>query len=235
MNKQHKQLILTVLVVIIIASMMNTNLYPRVYLNKGGCAYEGETCDDGSGSTAGSSIAGIAGTTSSTINTNIILGAGYFLNSQSSALLFMNKIEMSDLAGLDYNDLRAALYNAIAQMELAVGTHSDLKQAAAITPYRASMIAGLKTFDYEAFQMANGLNTATFQVVENYLKEGDVTGLFGEMLTGTENILAQLYALQVTVEQDQIPSNQALWTLAQAYSQLHMTGQYAARVFYEVK
>lgn len=234
MNKQHNQLILTVLVVVIIASMMNTNLYPRLLLNKGGCAYEEETCD-GSGSTAGSSTAGIASATSSTINSYIVLGAGYFLNSQSSALLFLNKIEMSDLVGLDYNDLRAALYDAIGQMELAVVTYTDLKQTADITPYRASMIAGLKTFDYETFQKANGLNAAAFQVVENYLKEGDVTGLFGEVLTGTENILAQLYALKDTVEQDQIPSDQALWSLAQAYSQLHMTGQHAARVFYEVK
>lgn len=235
MNKQHKQLFLTVLVVVIIVSMMNTNLYPRVLLNKGGYAYEGESGDDGSGGTTGSSMAGIASASSSTISTYIVLGAGYFLNSQSSALLFLNKIEMSDLEGLDYNDLRAALYSAIANMELAVGAYTGLKQTAGITPYRISMIEGLKAFDYEAFQEANGLNATTFQEVKNYLQNGDVTGLFGEVQTGTENILDQLYTLKTTVDQDQIPEDQALWKLAQAYSELHMTGQYGARVFKEVK
>lgn len=235
MNKQHKQLFLTVLVVVIIVSMMNINLYPRVLLNKGGCAYDEETCEEDSGGTTGSNMAGIASATSSTISTYIVLGAGYFLNSQSSALLFLNKIEMSDLVGLDYNDLRAVLYSAITNMELAVGAYTDLKQAADITPYRASMIDGLKAFDYEAFQKANSLNATTFRKVENYLKEGDVTGLFGEMLTGTENILDQLYALKDTIAQDQIPTNQALWDLAQAYSELHDAGRYAAQVFYAVK
>jgi hypothetical protein len=231
MIKQHKQFILRVLLAAFALSLVYTDLYPRVLLNKGGCPYESESC--GAAPVEGD-FAGIAGAPSSSINTTLVDGAGYFLISQSAALLFLNKIEMSEVAGLNYNDLRESLYRAIENMELAKGSYTDLTAIAAVTPYKIATIKRLITFDYEGYQTLNGLNGDTFKKVEQYLGKGDVTGLFGEMLAGTETILDMLYALKETVDKDGFPQNQSLWKLAQAYSEFHMAGQYAAQVFYEV-
>jgi hypothetical protein len=230
MTKQHKQFIVRVLIVTIALSLVYTNLYSRILGNKGGCPYESETCV----APVDGDIAGTGATVSTAINTLIINGAGYFLNSQSNALLFLNKIEMSELNGLNYNDLRESLYPAIEKMEMARDTYMDLTELAIATPYRLEVIKRLITFDYDGYQTRNGLDDATFKKVEQYLGKGDVNGLFTEMLLGTKNILDMLYALKETVDKDQFPTNQSLWQLAQAYSEFHMAGQYAAQVFYAV-
>ncbi len=231
MIKQHNQFIVRVLLATIVLSMVYTNLYSRILGNKGGCPYESESC--GTAPVEGD-ITGIAGAASLSINTCIIDGAGYFLNSQAAVLLFLNKIEMSEVAGLNYNDLRETLYQAIENMELAKGAYTDLTGIAAVTPYKIAVIKRLKIFDYEGYRTRNGLNGVTFKKVEQYLGKGDVTNFFNEMLTGMENILDMLYALKETVDKDRFPLNQSLWKLAQAYSEFHMAGQYAAQVFYEV-
>lgn len=231
MIKQQKQTILRVLLAIFVLSLVYTNVYPRILLNKGGCPYESDTCEiapiDGD-------IAGTAGTVAPSISTSIVDGAGYFLNSQAAALLFLSKIEMSERVGLNYNDLRETLYIAIENMELAEGAYTNLVEQAAGTPYKMDVLKKLITFDYAGYKTRNGLNDVTFKKVENYLRQGNVTGLFYETLTGAKNILAMLYGLKETVANDQMPQNLPLWKLAQAYSEFHMAGQYAAQVFYEV-
>lgn len=232
MIKQNKQFFLRFLLLTIIVSLVYTNLFPRILLNKGGCPYESETCA-GESSILGD-IAGISSISSTTISTLIIDGAGNFLNSHSAALIFLNKIEMSEVAELNYTHLRDTLYQAIMNMELAHDTYTVLVEIAAVTPYKQSIIERLKGLDYESFQTRYDLNSTTFKKVEKYLRKGDVTGLFGKVLTDSENILAMLYALKETVDKDRLPFNQDLWKLAQAYSEFHMFGQYAAQVFYEV-
>lgn len=231
MSKQQQQFILRVLMATIALSLVYTNLYPRVLLNKGGCPYESESC--GIASVEGD-VAGIAGAASLSINTSIVNGAGYFLNSQAAALLFLSKIEMSDAAGLNFNDLRETLYGAIENMELAKGSYTDLTELATAAPYKLAVIKRLITFDYAGYQTRNGLNDSIFKKVEQYLGKGDVNGLFVDTLAGVENILDMLYTLRETVDKDQIPMNRPLWELAQAYSEFHMAGQYAAQVFYAV-
>ncbi|MDQ1349941.1 MAG: hypothetical protein QG657_242, partial [Acidobacteriota bacterium] len=193
MTKQHKQFIVRVLIVTIALSLVYTNLYSRILGNKGGCPYESETCEI---VPVGGDFAGAAGTVTSSINTLIIEGAGSFLNSQAAALLFLNKIEMSEVTGLNYNDLRESLYRAIENMEMARNSYMNLTELAIATPYKLAVIKRLITFDYEGYQTRNGLNGDTFRKVEQYLGKGDVNGLFTEMLLGTKNLLDMLYALK---------------------------------------
>lgn len=232
MIKQNNQFILRLLLVTIVLSLVYTNLYPRMLLNKGGLPYESETCI--TESVIVGELAGNSGASSKNISTSIIDGAGYFFNSQSAALIFLNKIEMSELTGLNFNDLRESLYQAIENMKLAKDTYAGITEIAAVTPYKRSIIERLKRFDYEGFQTRNGLNGTTFKKVEQYLGKGDVTGLFGKVLADSESILNMLDGLKEMVDQDRLPLNQSLWSLAQAYSEFHMVGQYAAQVFYEV-
>jgi len=149
-------------------------------------------------------------------------------------LLLLNKIEMSDLYGVNYNDLRDTLYSAIESMEGAKEAYITLKQRAETTPYIQEKINRLISFDYTGFQEEKGLDSIIFNDVEVYLKEGDVTGLFGETLSAMETILRMLYQVKKTIDNDQLPENSSLWRLNQKYSKTLLFGQYAAEVFYAV-
>lgn len=225
--KQKKQLGLKIFLGILILLMVNIHSYSRAVHNGAEDFYE-----EGSG---GSSIPPRSTIlTNSTIRTNIIVGAGNFLNSHSSMLLLLNKIEMSDLNGVNYNDLRDTLYSAIEKMEEAKEAYTSLKQKAEITPYKQGKIDLLISFDYTGFQEAKGLDSIIFNDVKVYLSVGDVTGLFGETLSAVETILRMLYQVKKTIDNDQLPENSSMWRLNQKYSETLLFGQYAAEVFYAV-
>jgi hypothetical protein len=135
---------------------------------------------------------------------------------------------------VDYNDLRETLYSAIKSMEEAKEVYITLKQRAEATPYNQEKINRLISFDYTEFQEKMGINNSTFKNVAAYLREGDVTGLFGETLSAVETILRMLYQVKETIDNDQIPENSIMWRLNQIYSETLMAGQYAAEVFYAV-
>ncbi|MCP5052613.1 MAG: hypothetical protein GY940_35925, partial [bacterium] len=56
---------------------------------------------------------------SSDLESYIIEGAGYFLESYSDTLLFMKKVELSGRDGLDHGELSAMLGSALTNMEQA--------------------------------------------------------------------------------------------------------------------
>jgi hypothetical protein len=141
---------------------------------------------------------------------------------------------MAEMMGLNFTTLRGTLYEAIKNMELAKDMYTSLVETTRVTPYKLSVIEKLKKLDYEALQIRNGLNITTFKKVEQYLHKGDVNGLFTQVMVDSEMILDMLYVLKGTVDTEQVPFNKDLWKLAQAYSEFHMFGQYAAQIFYEV-
>ena len=225
--KQKKQLGLKIFLGILILLMVNVYSHSRWLSNKGNEFYEPDS--------SGSSQSLKATTcTDNTIRTNIIVGAGNFLNSHSSMLLLLNKIEMSDLNGVDYNDLRDTLYRVIDSMEGAKEAYTALTQKAEITPYNQAKIDLLISFDYTGFQEARDLNSILFKKVEEYLGNGDVTGYFGQVLSAMEAILEKLYQVKNTLDNDQLPVNLKLWRLNRIYSKTLLFGQYAAEVFYAV-
>lgn len=232
MMKQNKQFFLRVLLATIVLSLVYTNLYPRLLLNKGGCPYEDDSCGEEVGILG--DISGISGASPLTISSLIIDGARYFFNSHSDQLIFLSRIEMAEVVGLNFNDLREVLYRSIENMELAKDTYSNLVNITSVTPYKPAVIERLRKLNYEDFQNRKELNRFIFKKVENYLAKGDVTGFFRKVLTDSETILDMLYALKEIVDKDELPLNQDIWKLAQAYSEFHMSGQYAAQVFYEV-
>ena len=87
-----------------------------------------------------------------TIRDYVIEGAGYFLESYSGFLLFLNKVELKELQGLDYNEVQMILNSAIEKMENARDVYTRLKQEADVTPYNPDMIDELMNFDYDGFQ-----------------------------------------------------------------------------------
>ena len=165
----------------------------------------------------------------------IITGAGYFLRSQSDFLLFLNKIELSTLEGVNYTEVQNLLNCAIDNMEKAKEEYGRLVEIAYVTPYRQEVMEKLKAFDYDGLLEEKGLNAVIFKDMENYLRAGNLRGLHSRALLDTMNILAMLYRLKPVTDSGQFPVLEDLWRLNQAYAEAHLLGQYTSEVFARVK
>jgi hypothetical protein len=171
----------------------------------------------------------------STIRKYIIEGAGYFLKSNSNIQLFLNKIELSELNGMDYSELQNIINSAIENMENAKETYINLISIAKVTPYNPFIIEKLQLFDYPGFQKENKLNSEIFKQVETFLSIGDVTGLYIKFKLDIDSILVPLYNIKASVYNETFPEISSLWLINQKYSELVLFGQYGSQVFFEIK
>lgn len=169
------------------------------------------------------------------ISALVVEGAGHFLQSNSDFMLFLNRAEMSELNGVDFNELKATLDNAILNIENARDTYLLLKQKADGTPYNYGIIAELDSFNYEVFQREQDLVPSVFREVKAFLGDGQIRGVYGKILADTEEILAIANAIKASVDAEQFPELSTLWNLGHSCSRSLLFGQYVARVFYEVK
>ena len=214
MNKKIKFLLLKVFVGLIILIFVNINAYSLLVGNYSEC--------------------GFGGGKSMTIRTYIINGAGYFLNSYSGIQTFLNRVELSEMNGTDYKEMREILYKTIEDMEKAKDSYYNLKQEAENTPYNPVMINLLLAFDYDKFQEERGLNLTVFDDVKNYLSKGDIRGIFSTILSNSESILEQLYTIKEWVDADKFPEIFTLWRVNQAYMETQLFGQYSSEVLNEI-
>jgi hypothetical protein len=183
---------------------------------------------------ANSSELGFEEPGSTGIRTYVIEAAGGFLNSQSDFLLFLNKIEMEEINGVDFAELQQVIHNAVVHMENARAKYNDLAQLADNTTYDQPTITVLMGFAYTSFQETKGLNGVIFNEVKAYLIGGDIRGLYHRLLANTQPILDQLTVIKSVVDAQVIPENSNLWRVNQAYSEMLLFGQYAAEIFYDV-
>jgi hypothetical protein len=223
MIKQQQTFTLTVFVVIAILTAFTIPTHARVCHNGVEDGY-----DDGGGRKAEA-----WGSTGS-IKTLIIEGAGNLLDSQAYMLLFLNKVEMSDLRGVDYSQLRDTLNKAIESMNQAVTNYRTLARKAAYTPYNQGTVYQLVLFDYAGFQKERNLNADIFGKLEHYLAKGDVTGTLYKTLYDTETLLKMMYSLKNTIDTDLLPDNSSLWRLNQKFSETMLFGQYSAEVHQKI-
>ncbi len=207
----------TIIATFIVLIFFTLSLFPLMVLNEGDSAYEG------------------GGKNTPTIRKYIIEGAGYFLKSRSDLLLLLNKIELSELNGIDYLELQNIIKSVIENMENAKATYENLIAIAKETPYNESVIETLKNFDYPGFQENQGLNNEIFKEVENLLIKGDVTGVFEKFKDDLENILATMYEVKYTVDSNTFPEIAVLWEINQKYVYSLLFGQYVAVVCKNLK
>ena len=167
----------------------------------------------------------------SQLKTMIILGAGHFLNSSAGFQQLLQRVEMDELTGSNYDDLRLILNNVIASLESAKATYYELKTLAAGLPYNQIVIDSLKSFDYTGFKTNNGLNNVIFSRVELLLSGGNVTGVYEEIFSKTAELLELLYAVKKSVDNDIFPGITLLWKINQGYFDTLLFGQYVAMIF----
>ncbi len=165
------------------------------------------------------------------MNQLIIEGAGFFLKSQANLLAFLQKVEMSELNGVDYDAFRQTLDITIDRMESAAATYDELIAAAKETPYNWYVIAQLRWFPYNWYQRRHGLHGFAFSRVKEFLRAGDVTGAYIKMRSDMESILVRLYAVKEDLDAGNFPDIPQLWRINQAYAETMLFGMYMAEVF----
>jgi hypothetical protein len=218
MNYHFRAVDLKILMLIFILFAITINSYPLIFANRGDEAFATPPYIDGN---------------SSTIQSCIIDGAGYYLKGYSDILLFLQAIEWSDPEKVNDEDLKMLVNRAIDTMKSADSVYARLKVLADATPYNMVFIEKLMAFDYIGFQRSRSAYGSAFNATWKYLSTGDVRGLFAHIKAGTDYILTMLLDIKASLDAGKFPSLSSLWRLNQKSWEIMLTGQYAAEIFYE--
>jgi hypothetical protein len=203
----------------IMVLFLSPNLISRICSNGSGYGFCDPDCETESGCN------------NAIINYYIELGAGYFLNSYSNTLVFLNRIELENFKGIDYLELNQILNDAVRNIKTAKEVYSLLIRTAEITPYNKKIIFKLRTFDYSAFSKENGLNDVVFREVADFLKAGDIIGVYKWFHLNLNEIEAMLILMSNEVSSNRIPLSDNLWRVNEEYSRTLLFSQYVAMVF----
>jgi hypothetical protein len=172
----------------------------------------------------------IAKSTATTLKTYIILSARYSFDSYAAYQSFLSRVEMADINGVDYKELRAILYSAIDHMEKARAAYENVKLAAAKTAYNQELIDKLMKFDYDGFRCQYGLNEPIFERVKSLLITCDIPGLDDSVIANMDAVLKQLYNVKAIVDKDSLPDVSILWRINQSYFEAQLFGQYLSEI-----
>ena len=226
MNKQIKRYFVTVIMVLFIYCICSPFSYAYVAANWRECLVApGCSC---------TLTLQVTPSTIPTLKTYIMESTGYFLTSHSDYQDFLNRVEMSDIKGVDYKELRELIYSAIDNMEKAREAYVNLKTASEKIPYNQEMIDRLMIFDYDGFRVKNGLLEPIFSKIKNLLGQGDVVGLDDAVLANMDTILNKLYEVKAAVDKNLVPEIALLWRATQAYFEAQLFGQYMSEVFRDI-
>jgi len=174
---------------------------------------------------------GLKSSTSPSIGQLIIEGAGYFLASHADMQTLLNKLELSEINGVNYPEVQGMLNSGITNMENAGAAFKNLIRLAKETPYDQTVIDKLMKFDYQGFMKANNLVGDIFIKVQGFLAKGDVTGAYITLKSSKDAIIAQLYVIKAALDSNLFPDTNLLYQVNQAYSETMLFGQYVAQVF----
>ncbi|MDQ1352186.1 MAG: hypothetical protein QG657_2492 [Acidobacteriota bacterium] len=208
----------TILIAALMITVFTSNIFAILYVNRS-CEAFNSCSPDANGGIAPS------------MGQMIIEGAGYFLASHADMQKFSNKIELSEINGVNYPELQEMLNSAIANMESASAVYKNLIQAAQETPYNRAVIHKLLKFDYRGFMKKNNLVADVFIKVKGFLARGDVTGAYIKLKTSKDAIVAQLYIIKTALDSNLFPDVNLLYQVNQAYCETLLFGQYIAQVF----
>lgn len=201
---------------------LSTCVYPYLYGNWRECLVApGCTC---------TVTLDIAKSKTSSLKTYITESAGYFFDSHTSYQAVLNRVEMADINGVDYKELRTIIYSAIGHMEKARAAYENVKIIAAKTSSHQEMIDKLMRFDYDGFRIRYGLNEPIFERVKSLLIIGDITGLDDTVLSNMDAILKQLYTARAIVDKYSTPDVAILWRINQSYFEAQLFGQYLSEI-----
>lgn len=217
-----KKFKLKVLIGTFITIIICMNIFPRILLNGSGNGY-----------TSGDDDNGIVNTLS--IETYVIQGAGYFLEGNSCIQSILNRVELQDFNGIDYNELDQLVHRAWFNIILARVYYEQLIQLAEMTPYKREFIFRLKAFDYNSFMTEMGLNSVVFNKVKEYLEKGDITGTFKHTYSNLIAIEDLLTTIMNGISVNLITDLSLFRKLNETCVETSLFGSYAARIFNNIR
>ncbi|MCX6584920.1 MAG: 6-bladed beta-propeller, partial [Candidatus Aminicenantes bacterium] len=150
------------------------------------------------------------------------------MKSDSDFLLFLNKVEMAELNGLNYEDALRIVNSAVDNLENARATYLKLTNLADVTPYDLAVQAQLINFDYKGFQEGKGFNPLVFKAVEDFLSKGDIRGVYHKLYNDVSEISGRLYKVKAGLEKNELAAISDLWDIHQHYADSIFFGQYVA-------
>jgi hypothetical protein len=150
------------------------------------------------------------------------IAAYYFLDSKSNWLSFTRDFELEGKCNQYYLD------EAFFSIERSHYTYKMLCYFIQKLNYNHEIIEKLKAFDYDTFQETKALNKEIFSHVKEFLKNGDIKGVFHEFVNETYNIMTLL-------EQYEKGKNlEKIWEISHKFSDFELFGQYLTRVFFSI-
>ena len=182
----------------------------------------------------GQTMAVISAGEPATINYLIIKSAKYFLKGKSYVDLLASKLEAADIDGVSFSELQIIVNNSLYNMKVARYYYQALKNKADNTPYNQAVINQLIDFDYDSFSREYSLNSDIYNQVKEYLKAGDVRGVYARFYTNVDSIVGILEILLENVYSGDIPETANIWKLNSECSHMLLFGQYIAQTYFDL-
>ncbi len=215
-----KNLFVKIMVLAVICFFTADNAYSRICGNGAGGLYQ----NPGKNGVDGDNV----------IEKQVIEGAGYFLKAQSSMMRFLALYQLQD-RGVDFQEWREQLELTTGYVKQAKEAYFNLLAMAKATPYNRLMVSRLEAFDFDSFRQQHKLNPDISDRIKECLSGGNVDGFFlhvAKRITHIEMLLQQISG-DVTVEK--VPELTVVWKINAMFTENHLFGQYAARVFYALR
>jgi len=205
-----------ILTIVIVIMFMFVSLSANICFNQGQCLFESQCC---SNCRSAYNVEGI-----------IVESGSNLILANSSYQLFLNKVELSDMYGVDFQILKGYLKTAIENLENAEGYYAELVDASEKLSYNEKNILRLKHFDYKS-------DTAIpliWERVKSFLQNGDVKGAFKNVHTDCTRLLQSLYEVDSNLSKGVLPIEDIM-RANQLFFEIQLFGQYSAEVFHLAK
>ena len=138
---------------------------------------------------------------------------------------------MQDIECVDFFALQRESGSSLVNMQNAEFIYMILVQQAEVTPYNDAVITRLKDFDYQSFMLENNLNPLVFAEVEEFLKNGDITGLLQKVHNDLVELTVMLKTVNDELVSNRVPQLPLLWKINETFSYLSLFGSFTARIF----
>lgn len=215
----------TIALIGLVFIVMTSNINGVFSYNKTCDAFTGECDNDGDGTER---------TFAPSLKQLIIDSAGYYMQSNGFYQQFLNKVELSEIYGINFWELAEIIDNALVNMELSNAVYYELWQTSKTLDYNSLTLYKLKQFNYADYQKEHGLNLCVFDQVSDRLRAGDVIGVYENAYNDTLNILDKLRDLKASIYAFQLPEVADCWRITQFYFETQLYGQYVSEVFFAI-
>lgn len=167
------------------------------------------------------------------IEKNIVNGSKHYFKAKAYLNLLLAEIEKAPLGQLNYQTVTEFTNSALNELEISIDYYKKAVNIGKNTNYSTSKRSLFNNFDYEKFILESKLNSPIANIVVEYLKNSDITGIYEKNISNLEGIKECLLTIKsnLSVGKIEIPN---FWMLIQIDSECAMFGNYSTVIAKEV-